>query len=163
MPADDVTDRATDERAARSQRYGDRNVTLDSQEDDWAWRAKLKRNPTTRLIYRIAVGVVGVGVVVLGIVLLPAPGPGWLIIFAGLGVLASEFEWAQRVLEFAKRHVRTWTSWVGRQSWWVKGLVGLACLLLVLVLFYLLFLVSGVPSWLPDFLERPLTSLPGLS
>lgn len=162
MPAEDVTDEAADDRVVLDKRYGDRNITLDSDEDDWAWRAKIKSNPTTKLIYRIVVGVVGVGVVALGIVLLPAPGPGWLIIFAGLGVLASEFEWAQRVLEFAKRHVRRWTSWVGKQSWWVKGLVGLGTLLVVLLAFYLLFWISGVPTWLPDFLERPLKSLPGL-
>ena len=162
MPAENASDEATDDRAARSNRYGDRNVTLDEKEDDWAWRAKIKSNPTTKLIYRIVVGVVGVGIVVLGFVLLPAPGPGWLIIFAGLGVLASEFEWAQRVLEFAKKHVRRWTSWVGKQSWWVKGLVGLGTLIVVLAAFYLLFWISGVPTWLPDFVERPLTSLPGL-
>lgn len=163
MPSTGPQDDSTDHPATQADRYADRNVTLDAREDNWAWRAKLKANPTTRLIYRIGVGVVGVGIVVLGIVLLPAPGPGWLIIFAGLGVLASEFEWAQRVLEFARRQVRTWTKWVGRQSWWVKGLVGLGTLLVVLIAFYLLFLVSGVPSWLPDFIERPLRSLPGLS
>ncbi|MEJ7649858.1 MAG: TIGR02611 family protein [Nakamurella sp.] len=162
MPAEDVTDEAADDRVVLDKRYGDRNVTLDSDEDDWAWRAKIKSNPTTKLIYRIVVAIVGVGIVVLGFVLLPAPGPGWLIIFAGLGVLASEFEWAQRVLEFAKKHVRRWTSWVGRQSWWVKGLVGMGILIVVLAAFYLLFWLSGVPTWLPDFLERPLTSLPGL-
>ena len=34
----------------------------------------------------------------LGAIFLITPGPGWLIIFAGLGILASEFAWADRAL-----------------------------------------------------------------
>lgn len=37
-----------------------------------------------------------------GVVALVAPGPGWLIIFTGLGILASEFAWAARLLRQAK-------------------------------------------------------------
>jgi uncharacterized protein (TIGR02611 family) len=32
----------------------------------------------------------GASIVVVGIILLPAPGPGWLVIFVGLGLLAQE-------------------------------------------------------------------------
>lgn len=39
----------------------------------------------------------GFTVVGAGIVLLPLPGPGWVIIFAGFAILASEFEFAERV------------------------------------------------------------------
>ena len=31
------------------------------------------------------------------------PGPGWLFIFLGLGVLATEYVWAERLLKTAKR------------------------------------------------------------
>jgi hypothetical protein len=43
----------------------------------------------------------GAALVLVGIVLaLPGvPGPGLLIIFAGLGVLGGEFEWARRLRE----------------------------------------------------------------
>ena len=41
--------------------------------------------------YRIGVGIVGSLVVALGIVAIPLPGPGWLIVIAGLFVLATEF------------------------------------------------------------------------
>lgn len=34
----------------------------------------------------------------IGAIALIAPGPGWLIIFAGLGILASEFAWADKAL-----------------------------------------------------------------
>ena len=38
-----------------------------------------------------------------GIALLVLPGPGWLLIFIGLTILASEYVWAQRLLNAAKR------------------------------------------------------------
>lgn len=149
--------------APGADRYADRNHTIDADEDDWAWRAKIRANPTTRMVYRVLIAVLGLAVIALGVVLLPAPGPGWLIIFAGLGLWASEFEWAHRVLEFAKRHVRSWTTWLGQQSIWVKGLVGIGCLVLILAVFYVLFLVTGVPTWIWDFAQDILRGLPGLS
>ena len=42
-----------------------------------------------------------------------------------------EFAWAKHLLEFTKRHVKAWTSWIGRQSLPVRGLLGVACLLFV--------------------------------
>jgi len=51
-----------------------------------------------QLIKRVLVGFVGGLVTLIGVVALVAPGPGWLIIFTGLGILASEFAWAARVL-----------------------------------------------------------------
>jgi len=45
---------------------------------------------------------VGGLVTLIGVVALVAPGPGWLIIFTGLGILASEFAWAARVLTSAR-------------------------------------------------------------
>jgi uncharacterized protein (TIGR02611 family) len=137
--------------------------TRHAQGDRWAWRSRLKANPVTRRIYRLVVGVVGSLIVIVGIVLLPAPGPGWLIVFAGLAVLASEFEWAQRLLSYTKRRVREWTQWTKRQSLPVRILVVLAIVAVVLAIFWLLFLVSGVPGWLPDVVQTPVqTYVPGL-
>ena len=34
--------------------------------------------------------------------MLVTPGPGWLVIFAGLSVLAVEFAWARRLLKRIK-------------------------------------------------------------
>ena len=41
----------------------------------------------------------GFTVVLLGIAMLVLPGPGLLVIAVGLGMLALEFAWAERVLE----------------------------------------------------------------
>ena len=53
------------------------------------------------LIKRVLVGFVGGLVTLSGVVALVAPGPGWSITFTGLGILASEFAWAARVLTSA--------------------------------------------------------------
>jgi uncharacterized protein (TIGR02611 family) len=51
---------------------------------------------------RIAIAVVGAALVVAGLVMMVTPGPGLLVIIAGLAVLATEFAWAERMLDKAK-------------------------------------------------------------
>jgi uncharacterized protein (TIGR02611 family) len=46
--------------------------------------------------------VVGFTLLALGVVMIVTPGPGWLTILLGLGVLAAEFVWARRLLERLK-------------------------------------------------------------
>jgi uncharacterized protein (TIGR02611 family) len=52
---------------------------------------------------RIAVSVAGLVLLLLGLVMMVLPGPGVLFVIAGLAVLATEYVWAQRMLNFAKR------------------------------------------------------------
>jgi Putative transmembrane protein (PGPGW) len=47
---------------------------------------------------RMAVAIVGFTITLLGVVMLVTPGPGWLAILLGLGVLGVEFVWARRRL-----------------------------------------------------------------
>ncbi len=61
---------------------------------------------------------------IVGIVLLAAPGPGWLVIFLGLGIWATEFAWARSLLRAVRRTVGRWTAWLGRQPRWLAVLVG---------------------------------------
>jgi uncharacterized protein (TIGR02611 family) len=51
---------------------------------------------------RSAVTLVGVCLVLGGIALMPLPGPGLLVVVAGLAVLATEYVWARRLLRRAK-------------------------------------------------------------
>lgn len=53
---------------------------------------------------RVAVTVAGFAVLAVGLagLLLPVL-PGWILIFVGLGILATEYVWAQRLLKAAKR------------------------------------------------------------
>ncbi len=116
---------------------------------DWAWRARIRAHPTAHAAYRIIVGVVGTVVTVLGLVLIPAPGPGWLVVFLGLAILASEFAWAERLLRYARRQVGRWTSWAARQSLMVRLLLGLGTALILVGLLWLTLRVSGVPGFVP--------------
>ncbi|HEY5248171.1 MAG TPA: TIGR02611 family protein [Dermatophilaceae bacterium] len=140
----------------------DHNITLDAADDDWEWRRKIRSNPHSHLIYRILVGLVGLAIVALGLILVPFPGPGWVIVFVGLAVWASEFEWAQRLLHRAKNTLKTWNDLVKVQPWWVKGLVLLLTIAAVAAIFWLLFLISGVPGYFPDIVETWLRRVPGL-
>lgn len=54
---------------------------------------------------KTAIAVAGVIVIIVGVILMPLPGPGLLIVLAGLLILATEFEWAQRHRDNLKRHV----------------------------------------------------------
>ena len=51
---------------------------------------------------RVGVTIVGFVVLIVGIAMLALPGPGWVAIFLGLGILSSEYVWAQRLLQKAK-------------------------------------------------------------
>ena len=44
----------------------------------------------------------GFTLLALGVVMIVTPGPGWLTILLGLGVLAAEFVWARRLLDRLK-------------------------------------------------------------
>ncbi|MBI1826491.1 MAG: PGPGW domain-containing protein [Planctomycetes bacterium] len=51
---------------------------------------------------RIVIAIVGGSVVIVGIVMLVAPGPGTIVIPAGLAILGTEFAWARWVLKRMK-------------------------------------------------------------
>ena len=64
-------------------------------------RERKERHKQRHVLYRIVVAVGGVLVILAGIVLsLPGvPGPGILLVVVGLGLLALEFDRAERLLE----------------------------------------------------------------
>jgi len=55
--------------------------------------------------WRVVVLVVGVLIILGGVAMLALPGPGWAAIFIGLAVLATEFDWAQRLLHRVRARV----------------------------------------------------------
>ena len=116
-----------------------------------AWREKIRQNKSLNASYRIGVAVVGTLIILAGLALVPLPGPGWLIVFVGLGILASEFGWARRLLDYAKAKVGAWTDWVQAQNWFVRILLGLGCLAIVVAAIYGYVWWQGVPGWLPGW------------
>lgn len=104
-------------------------------------RSRVRQLPGGTLLWRIGVTAVGAIVVGVGIVLLPLPGPGWLIIFAGLAVLATEYVWANRLLGWSRTQVGAFYAWAKKQPRWLQTLVGGSGLLLVGVIVIVLTLV----------------------
>ncbi len=87
----------------------------------WArWRDRLRDRKTADLTYRIVVGIVGLVVLGLGILAIPYPGPGWAIVFVGLAILATEFEWAHRLLKYTRERYDRFMGWFNAQGLWVK-------------------------------------------
>jgi len=65
---------------------------------------------------RVAVTTLGFAVLIAGLILVPLPGPGWLIVFGGLAILATEYVWARRLLNFSRRKVGQATNAVRSRS-----------------------------------------------
>ena len=116
------------------------------------WRRRIAARRAIDHPYRIAVGIVGVLIVATGIVAIPLPGPGWLIVIAGLFVLATEFSWAERLLEFTRRNVTGWTRWVAARPLWFRGILALATAAFVYGVLVVSLHITGVPGWAPGWL-----------
>lgn len=97
---------------------------------------------------------------VVGVIAIPYPGPGWLIVFAGLAILATEFTWAKRLLHYARGKYDAWNAWQRRQHWFVRlGILALTGLIVVTTVwllgaFYYLAQVLGLGHW--TWLQSPI-------
>jgi uncharacterized protein (TIGR02611 family) len=95
---------------------------------------KLRRTRFGRLAVKIGITVLGTAVIGLGLILVPLPGPGWLIVFAGLAIWSLEFHWARRLNRYVRSQVSAWTSWYGRQAWPMRIGVGFAMFVFVVAI-----------------------------
>lgn len=108
---------------------------------------------------RLLIGIIGGMVLLVGIVTIPYPGPGWLIVFAGLGILSTEFEWARNALEFAKGKYDAWQAWLKKQPLYVKALAWTLTCVVVVVTIWLLNGYGLINNWLNlglDWAQSPL-------
>jgi hypothetical protein len=51
---------------------------------------------------RVAITIAGVVLIIVGVAMLVLPGPGLVVIFLGLSILATTYVWAERLLNRAK-------------------------------------------------------------
>jgi uncharacterized protein (TIGR02611 family) len=80
-----------------------------------------QRRERATLVRRFLIALMGGTVVLIGIALLILPGPGVVIMAAGLAILATEFLWARRTMlrcrsavDQARRH--PWLRWTMRRQ-----------------------------------------------
>ncbi|MFT3871583.1 MAG: PGPGW domain-containing protein [Nocardioides sp.] len=62
----------------------------------------LHRNPVTGFVTKIVVTILGAAVIGAGLVMMVTPGPGIVAIVVGLGILGTEWHWAQRWMHAMK-------------------------------------------------------------
>jgi uncharacterized protein (TIGR02611 family) len=78
------------------------------------------------------VAVLGGPLTLAGIALLALPGPGFVLVAAGLAVLATQFSWARKPLDYATDKAREGVEDVGEHRWRAAGAVLSAVVLVVL-------------------------------
>ena len=101
------------------------------------FRSWIRKTPVGRLVWRLIIGFIGGGVAVFGAVLLVAPGPGALVLLAGLGILATEFAWAGRIMMHTKQMASKAAERTGMKPWVKYFLVaGGAVLSIIAILIY---------------------------
>lgn len=92
-------------------------------------RERRERHRERNRIIRFVWAIFGFFVVLLGLVMLVTPGPGLLVIAVGLGILALEFAWAERLLERTVDKMEQAGETVREASLWQQALAGVALIL----------------------------------
>jgi uncharacterized protein (TIGR02611 family) len=96
---------------------------------------------------RIGVALSGGAVMLLGFIAIPYPGPGWLIVFAGLAILATEFEWARRLLTIARSKYNSWQEWLKHQNMAVRVAILVLMGIFIIATLWLLNMFGLLDHW----------------
>ena len=64
---------------------------------------------------RVIIFVIGSTVLIIGIAMIVLPGPAVIVIPIGLAILATEFVWAKKWLDYAKRKIDDVTSYPAKK------------------------------------------------
>ncbi|CAB4587044.1 MAG: hypothetical protein F2571_01985 [Actinobacteria bacterium] len=100
-------------------------------------RTWFKKTPIGRLVWRVIIGAIGGLITVFGAIALVGPGPGILILLAGLGILATEFAWAARVMVHTRTYAQKAADKVGIPKWAQLALVAIGAVVSILVILFL--------------------------
>jgi len=102
-------------------------------------RTWFKKTVIGRIVWRVIIGVIGGAVTVAGAIALVGPGPGFLIVLAGLGILATEFAWAARVMVRTRTYAQKAADKAGIPKWAQFALIAAGAVLSIIVILYLHF------------------------
>jgi uncharacterized protein (TIGR02611 family) len=100
-------------------------------------RTWFKKTVIGRLVWRIVIGVIGGAVTVAGAIALVGPGPGILIVLAGLGILATEFAWAARVMVHTRTYAQKAADKAGIPKWAQLAMIAIGAVVSIIVIIYL--------------------------
>ena len=76
-------------------------------------------------------------ITVFGAIALVGPGPGILIVLAGLGILATEFAWAARVMVHTRTYAQKAADKAGIPKWAQLALIAVGAVLSIIVIIFL--------------------------
>ncbi len=102
-------------------------------------RTWFKKTVIGRLVWRIIIGIIGGAVTVAGAIALVGPGPGFLIVLAGLGILATEFAWAARVMVRTRTYAQKAADKAGIPKWAQFAVIAAGAVFSIIVILYLPF------------------------
>jgi uncharacterized protein (TIGR02611 family) len=91
-----------------------------------------RRTGHNRTVKTVVVAVLGGLLTLAGIALLVLPGPGFVLVAAGLAVLATRFSWAKKPLDYAKDKAQEGIEEVGKSPWRAAAAVVAALVLVAL-------------------------------
>ena len=132
---------------------------------------RLHRNRAMSATTKLVVTLVGTAVLTAGLIMMVTPGPGLVGIAAGLAILATEWDWADRWLARARRKLREATAAAEAMDPRVRRrrillAIGIAMLFLALVALYVA--LADWPDWSISLWDRAqsflgfLPDLPGM-
>jgi tellurite resistance protein TerC len=64
---------------------------------------------------RLIIAAIGFTVVLTGIAMIVLPGPAFIVIPIGVGILASEFIWAKKILKRVKSNASNMKEWIRKK------------------------------------------------
>jgi uncharacterized protein (TIGR02611 family) len=108
-------------------------------------RERKERHRQRGKLYRISFAAIGIVIILLGVVLIPLPGPGWLIVAIGVGMLALEFDRMERLLERILDRLEATTESLSNLQKLALGLLAIA----------------GVAAWIAVVVFWEIPLLPG--
>ena len=100
-------------------------------------RSWFKKTPIGRLVWRVIIGLIGGLITVFGAIALVGPGPGILIVLAGLGISATEFAWAARVMVHTRTYAQKAADKAGIPKWAQLALIAVGAVLSIIVIIFL--------------------------
>jgi uncharacterized protein (TIGR02611 family) len=108
-------------------------------------RERKERHRQRGRFYRVSFAAIGILIIILGLILVPLPGPGWLIVALGVGMLALEFDRMERLLEKILDRIEATSEKLSNPQ---KLLIGLLA-------------IAGAAAWITAIVLWEVPVLPG--